>query len=525
MRDPSYAFDDSDSDSSDSITSSYSYDSSSGSSSSYSDSSSSGSSIHRRHGRRRSRSRSPILKSDDDSYSAHRRFRTEGVLGDCSGVASFVCSNPAQPVLGDLSMSPTHVSHTRDTKGMPHALDKPVGDWTCGVCSNINSQQRDDCYRCGCSFTESLLATPSYEVCVTRFPSGVSVSAVEKAIRRTVPEGCVPYVVADRSKSLVFAQFASVEDATRYLVSRRCELEVTTADGGDGQRTRLGFSLDPHPRPKEEDVAAEAARVAASAEREKREDALVTAGVPRFLWPHTWNPPTSFPSVDKHKTFLGTMSSHWDHLSDDQKRYYEAEVKKALMQAVSPPELTVLKEAETPQVAARAANMSNPSIKTTTESPAAAPSVSPSSPVTASPPSSLTEDLPQKSAGKTSHALDGLKKRLAERKSALKKADASSGSGAATGSPPASPGSTTTSLKAGGGTRGGVSSPASGGELSAAPSCRFAQMQMCGGFPVPLQYTTLADIPQSVELARVPMNVCERLLPPALLQAARMQFR
>ncbi|KPA80277.1 hypothetical protein ABB37_04572 [Leptomonas pyrrhocoris] len=522
-REPSPPSDGSDSDRSDSVTSSYSYDSSSRSSSysSYSSSSSSRSSIHRRRGRRRSRSRSPILKNDGHRHHAQRKFRVEGVLGDCDGTVSFEPSAFLPSVLGDIPRPPPCIPRNRDGVAVLDTPEKPAGDWACGVCSNINSQQRDDCYRCGCHFTESLLATPSYEVCITRLPPGVSVSAVEKALRRTVPEGCVPYIAVDEKKSLVFAQFASVEDATKYLVSRRCELEVTAADGGGGQRTRLSFSLDPHPQPSLEDVAAEAAQAAAAADREKRETVLVAAAVPRFLWPHTWNPPSSFPSVEKHKTFLSTMSAYWDHLADEQKRYYEAEVRKALMQAVSPTEATTLKPSSTPEAAVTAAIHSHNTPSATAASSSTAPSGVTAS-TAASPPS---KDSPQKSTSKTSHALDGLKKRLAERKSALKKADAAGGSAAVAGTPSSTPGSTAASVRAGGGTPKNVSTPGSSGDFPAAPSCALAQMQTWGGFPVPLQYTTPADIPQSVELARVPMSVCERLLPPALLQVARMQFR
>ncbi|KAL7695296.1 hypothetical protein N2W54_000518 [Lotmaria passim] len=561
-REPSQPFDGSNSDysrsSSSSTSSSYSYDSSSSSRSSLSSSSSSSSSgdsnIRRRHGRRRPRSRSPVFQSDSDGdgdEDAHRRPRMEdGVLGECGGTVSFEPTSGALPsVLGvfpTLSAPPTRTSapsYAADHSSLHSVMNEvsgPTGDWPCGVCSNINSQQRHDCYRCGCHYTESLLATPSYEVCVTRLPPDVQVSAVEKAFRQSAPEGCGVVTGAEKKKGIVFAQFASVEEATKYLVSRRCELEVVAAVGSaESQQLRLSFSLDPHPRPKQEDVAAEAARAAEAAEKEAKEAELVAAGVPRFLWPHTWNPPSTFPSLEKHKAFLGTMSAHWEHLSEEQKRYYESEVKAALKQAVSPPEVGVAKA----KADARSAVPSADSKSNVSSTTAASPSPASDAPITASTAVALAgvESAPQ-SSGKTSHALDGLKKRLAERKSALKKAEVGGGAAVAIPSSSASApsgGALTPTSAANGSTRmdgtpGSVVSGGTSGDFPAVPSCDdgggggavgLTSMQTWGGFPVPLQYAGAADMPQSVELARVPMNVCERLLPPALLQAARMQFR
>jgi hypothetical protein len=534
-RAPSPPFDGSDSDYSGN-RSSYSYDSSATSSSrspsysSYSDSSaSSGVSGPPRHGRRRFRSESPVLQRVE---SVPAKPRMEGVLGDGDGTVGFVSNHVLPSVLGGGGGAVLHESagemSMHDESGVLPPSDKPVGDWACGVCSNINSEQRDACYRCGCHFTESLLATPSYEVCVTRLPPDVPASAVERAIRRTAPDGCSLFTATDAVRGLVYAQFASVEEATKYVVSRRCEVEVVgNGSGGNTVRLRLSFALQPHPRPPEEDVAAETARATEAAERESRESALTAAGVPRFLWSHTWNPPASFPSVEKRRAFLSTMSTHWDHLSEEQKRYYEGEVKKALKQAVSPLEVAG-------SSAEGAVNNNEVGSATTVRT------IADETPSSAAPPA-MANESPQKSTSKTSHALDGLKRRLAERKSALKKGEAGgNSSSSSTSSAAATPQSVSVSGSSAGttsavvaaaiskvsGNAAGATSPGVCGGFPATPPGAVAmQMQAWGGFPVPPQYRTLADVPRSVELARVPMNVCERLLPPALLQVVRTQFR
>lgn len=491
---------------------SYSYDSDSRSSSysSASTDSSADSNVHRRHGRRRFRSRSPILGDVD-----RRPPRTEGVLQMDGGpvLPSFAV---LPSVLGHIPVPPgrTTPSHV-DTGVLSSPSDKPAGDWACGVCSNINSDQRDACFRCGCHFTESLLATPSFEVSVAQLPPGVSASTVEKAIRATLPDGCPVYVATDAKTFRPFVQFASVEEATKYLVGRRCELEL--ADGARVQRTRLGFSPSPHPQQKQEDIAAETARATVEAARVKTESTLVAAGVPRFLWPATWNPPQTFPSVEKQKAFLGTMSAHWDHLSEEQRRYYESEVRKALLKAVSPVDVVATTAAKSGGTLASPAQSPAASV-------AAPPTVAASTATSSTPTTPPMTDSPQKTTGTTSHALDGLKKRLAERKLALKKSEA--GVSAAAGvSQPTTPGTAASLAQKTTVTPGGVSSTSGSGDFPSAPSSGLTHMHSWGGFPVPLQYAELSSVPRSVELARVPMSVCERLLPPALLQVARAQFR
>lgn len=478
---------------------SYSYDSSSRSSSLSSCSSldSSSSSSYTRRGRRRQRSRSPVLA--DNPYQ-HRRldavldYENDAVLSSCGLLPS---------VLGGADV-PKDLGGVLDTPG------RPAGDWACGVCSNINSQEREGCYRCGCNFAESLLATPTYEVSATRIPPGVSASAVEQALRATLPEGTSAYLCVDTVTAQVFVQFASVEEATKYLVGQRCEVVVAS-----GVAVRLGFALMPHPQRREEDVVAEAARASEASEKAKTHAALVAAGVPRFLWPETWRPPTAFPTVEKQRAFLSAMSAHWDHLSEEQRRYYEAEVRRVLQKATPTTEVKA-KESVSKDAVATA-----PLEKKAEQQPVA----TTSPPSTTATTTATTAESPLKgSSGATSHALDGLKKRLAERKMALKKTEGVSNTASAA-SLSTTPNSASTTSRAGN-TPGGTITPGSSGSgFPASPPCDLARVQTWGGFPLPLQYAAPAEVPRTVELARVPMSVCERLLPPALLQVVRQQFR
>ncbi|KAK7197652.1 hypothetical protein NESM_000716700 [Novymonas esmeraldas] len=479
---------------------SYSYDSSRSLSTSPSRSSSASSRVSEerpRRGQRRLRSRSP---SADE---VQRRPRGESVLGsgyttapDSAALPPYShdhhqsSSAPVLPaVLGDAVLAAAAVPPLGSVLG---ASETPTEDWPCGVCSNINSQQRTSCYRCGCHYAESLLAMPSYEVCLTHLPASCTPAAVEAAVRRTAPLCAVHHVGVDAASGVTYIQFASVAEATKCLVQSHCELQLAHGDGGDddggdGVRARLSFSLNPHPLQEREVAEAAVARAAAEAAAQKREAALLEAGVPQHLWPHEWRVPPPFPTAAKHRGYLQSMSAHWDHLSDEQRCFYDAEVKKAL-----------LGTAVAPATGGGAA-------------PATAPATGGASP-------SVGADG---GVAKTSHALDGLKKRLAERKSAMKKADGADVAKSATATVAGAP-----QARDGGGASGlAVTLRGTGGGSPATPSRVPADVVLWDGFPVPLQFRSLEDAPRTIELPRVPMAVCERLLPPALLQVARMQFK
>ncbi|KAG5473679.1 hypothetical protein LSCM1_04306 [Leishmania martiniquensis] len=505
---------------------SYSYDASrtlSRSHSYTSSASSSSSDEHPRRGHRRFRSWSP---SED---AAHKQPRSDSVLGDDLSFTpgssvplpyhpSSSSSAPMLPaVLGDAVLPETYDGQFDSVLGAP---DTPNEDWPCGVCSNINSKQRASCFRCGCHYAESLLAMPGYEVSLTHLPASCTAAMVEEAVRRVAPNCSLHYIGTDTAKGIMYIQFSSVEEATKCLVQSHCELRLRDGDGEDGAgvRTRLSFSLGPHPLHERKEAEEQLARATAQAAAERQEAALEKAGVPRFLWPHTWRQPPAFPSAEKQKAFLSTMSTHWDHLSEEQKRYYDAEVKKALLRMAAPIEPTGKKdsmEAMPPVKSGIAADVTAP-LSTEVSSASL-----PSTPAGA------------KESSKTSHALDGLKKRLAERKSAMKRVEGTAGAKVTTvagatvqaAGPVAVHGRDGTS----GGTGGTASLPPSlrkgGGDFPLTPSKVPAEMLLWDGFPVPLQYTSLSKVPRSIELPRVPMPVCERLLPPALLQVARMQFK
>lgn len=496
----------------------------------------------RGHGRRRLRSASPAAEAD--LQPARQQSRHDSVLGSSDYVyaagppvlssygthaaASAVSAAALPAVLGDAFLGESSGS----VLGAPAT---PTADWPCGVCSNINMRQRSSCFRCGCHYAESLLAMPSSEVWLTHLPADCTPAVVEAAVRRAAPNCAVHHVALDAARGLMYVQFASVEAATRCLVQSHCELLLERDGdgeaGADAVRTRLSFALAAHSthEPKTGD-AADAARAAAEAAAAQQQAALVRAGVPRFLWPHTWRQPASFPTAEKHKAFLAAMSTHWDHLSDEQKRYYDAEVKKAL-----------LKTAAT----ARVKDSSSSAAATAPPPPASSAAATPltgqpvSSPAAAaSPPAAPSPDATSGAGagGKTSSALESLKKRLAERKNSLKKGEAgdSGKSQSAAGTPPTSAGSARAlgprwdgGSGSASGAGGAVPAPRGGsGDFPPTPPPALVTEPLTwGGFPVPPQYASLADVPRSVELPRVPMSVCERLLPPALLQVARMQFK
>ncbi|GET90274.1 hypothetical protein, conserved [Leishmania tarentolae] len=503
---------------------SYSYNSSRSPSRSYSYSSSvssSSSEEHLLHGHRRLRSRSP---SED---AAHKQARSDSVLGDGFLFASAPSSPPAYhrpssssapvlpPVLGDPMLPATPEDELSSVLGAP---DTPNEDWPCGVCSNINSKQRTACFRCGCHYAESLLAIPGYEVSLTHLPASCTTEMVEEAVRRVAPNCALHYIGTDAVKGVMYIQFSSVEEATKCLVQSHCELQLRDRDGADGAslRTRLSFSLGPHPLHDRKETEKEVARATAQAAAEQQEAALEKAGVPRFLWPHTWRQPPSFPSAEKRKAFLSTMSAHWDHLSEEQKRYYDAEVKKALLRTATSTESASRLNG---MPASSPARIGDAAEVTPTPSSEASPTSS-----------SLAAPAGPKETGKTSHALDGLKKRLAERKSAMKKADVPEGAksvaaaavGTQVGGPVFGHGREVTS-----GGAGGLASSLRGssGDFPGTPSQVPAEVLLWDGFPVPLQYPSLDKVPRSIELPSVPMSVCERLLPPALLEVARVQFK
>ncbi|KAI5684871.1 hypothetical protein MNV84_05477 [Leishmania braziliensis] len=506
---------------------SYSYDSSRSLSRSYSYSSSTSSSSsdeRPRRGQRRLRSRSP---SED---AAHKQPRSDAVLSDDLSFASGHSVPPSYhhspsfiapmlpPVLSDTVLPETPDAQLCSVLGAP---DTPSEDWPCGVCSNINSKQRTSCFRCGCHYAESLLAMPGYEVSLTHLPASCTPAMVEEAVQRVAPNCSLNYVGTDVEKGITYIQFSSVEEATKCLVQSHCELQLRGGDDEEGVsvRTRLSFSLGPHPFHERRETEEQVARAMAQAAAEKQEAALQKAGVPRFLWPHTWRQPPAFPSAEKHKAFLSTMSAHWEYLSEEQKRYYDAEVKKALLRTAAPTESANKKNGTSVPPLAKAAT--------------AAEVATPLSAELSSASSSPSTSAAAREAGKTLHALDGLKKRLAERKSAMKKVDGADGTKAVTGAGMTGQAGALTachgrdSTNSGGGGAAGLPSSLrrGSGDFPATSSQVPAEALLWDGFPVPLQYTSLGKVPRSIELPCVPISVCERLLPPALLHVARMQFK
>lgn len=383
----------------------------------------------------------------------------------------------------------------------------PAVDWPCGVCSNLNSKQRESCYRCGSTYADSMIAMPCAELCVRRVPPTCTLSVVQSALQAAVPSVQVLDALADGTSNAVFFRVASVEVATQILVQCHCELSVPTDDRGSLQSCVLQFSLNPRLAAEQND---ESSRRQTSLER--TEETLATAKVPKELWPHRWRPDIAFATADEKKAYLAMMSTHWAHLSEEQRRFYDEEVKKTLMSAAQP---ATIAAQTVPQSAATGSRISAGSLADSKAGVGSGDTAAPAGSSTLS------------KAGKSSLALDALKKRLAERKNALKKTDTSvnsgNGVGAAVNAVVASesiPAPTADSLLP---NAAEVTNSASSGAEAGEYVTARAELWLFNGFPVPPQYQEMSSVPTSLHLAEVPLNICERILAPSLLNLLKQQ--
>ncbi|CAD2213433.1 hypothetical protein ADEAN_000087400 [Angomonas deanei] len=214
----------------------------------------------------------------------------------------------------------------------------PVADWVCGVCSNINSSQRDSCYRCTTSYKDSLRAAPSNEVCVRHVPSGLSAATVVACVERAVSSSGenLDVVRFTKLEDKVYIRYRSTEDAGRVLVLCQCVVEV------EGKRYGMRFSSG------------------LSTEQEEPHHVVpsIASGLPRELEHSSWTAPTTFRSEQEEKAYLKLLSSHWENLSQAQREYYEERVRRALSAAPAPaaPSAPAVSEAPKPATPAGGAS-------------------------------------------------------------------------------------------------------------------------------------------------------------------------
>ncbi|AAZ10577.1 RNA-binding protein, putative [Trypanosoma equiperdum] len=215
-------------------------------------------------------------------------------------------------------------------------LDHPTTDWVCGVCSNPNSVNREDCYRCGATFSASVNAVPSEEVKVSNIPNGVTFADIGQRLGEYFSQyGDTCRIIAhdmdnvdtDESGGSAYLLFEGVVEATKALTYARSALLL-----GD-IRCPMEFSLQGRAKKKLNDVWE---RNGEGSDDRRGGVSLLPApppaveGLPDDLQPAVWKPVENFPSVEAEMNYLDMLSHHWSKLSQAQKDYYDEGVRRAL---------------------------------------------------------------------------------------------------------------------------------------------------------------------------------------------------
>nr|CCC47315.1 conserved hypothetical protein, fragment [Trypanosoma vivax Y486] len=210
-------------------------------------------------------------------------------------------------------------------------LERPATDWVCGVCSNPNSAKREDCFRCGTSFSISINARPSDEVKVSDLPVGATFADVQQGLEALFThhgDACniVSYGVVEAETGskggAVYVRFSSIAEATKALTYARSFLllgeSICPMEFSVSRRARTKFNKStPH--------NAHAMNVGKVASAPK-----AVEGLPDVLQPSTWEPIESFDTDEMEKEYLDLLSRHWAKLSQVQKDYYDERVRRAL---------------------------------------------------------------------------------------------------------------------------------------------------------------------------------------------------
>lgn len=210
----------------------------------------------------------------------------------------------------------------------------PDKDWECGLCGNLNSSEREECFRCGVAFCHAD-RRHSAEICVVSVPSSCSPESVVRALysvikerrqgRRVETEGVEDIVITDacrhqrrgskrgsenNASSSVFVRFRKAQEAMAALQLLHCRLVLPNEKEG----LLLHFSSGAHTR----------------ASKEKKVEESKENALPPALQHDAWEAPQTFETAETEKRYLDLMSLHWERLSDAQKRFYDERVKAAL---------------------------------------------------------------------------------------------------------------------------------------------------------------------------------------------------
>ncbi|CCW59542.1 unnamed protein product [Phytomonas sp. EM1] len=200
---------------------------------------------------------------------------------------------------------------------------KPQSDWVCGVCSNLNSTQRSDCYRCEATYVQSRRARPSAEVCIHGVPDDCTSQDLEAALKDAfVRHGELLDVSigVEKHGTVWYVRFPSSFECTKALIFCHCRLPLGNTS------CSMEFS-------KKSKGATSAYRISPDQQASHEVGALskTVEQLPFELQPSHWKPPSDFSSVKARKDYLETLSAHWQYLSETQKVYYDEEVKQVLL--------------------------------------------------------------------------------------------------------------------------------------------------------------------------------------------------
>lgn len=197
-------------------------------------------------------------------------------------------------------------------------VEKPVGDWGCGICSNLNSSQRDVCFRCTATYRYSKTAVPSCEVCIESVAPDLKEMDIADIIRSVLREhGEERHLLRTaRNEDTVYVRFASPTDAMRTLMYMRCSLNWRGTD------YPMRFSSD--------DYTSISTDCKSVLEADPVEVAAPVGTLPMELFSRNWTPPTNFDTPEEERKYLALLSEHWQHLTVAQKAYYDNRVASAL---------------------------------------------------------------------------------------------------------------------------------------------------------------------------------------------------
>eukprot|EP00796_Vickermania_ingenoplastis_P000905 gene905-532_t len=213
--------------------------------------------------------------------------------------------------------------------------DQPSVDWVCGLCGNPNAGERVRCLRCNVKIKDSYrLHTAELEV--RSVPPDVPVSDVVRAMydvlqktelgkdKGMIVDADSPAARSNRhcrhefsAPVPVYLRFRTPESAAEALRVCRCTVSVAPTKPYHNYR-------------RHEEPSSFYLRFSDGSHTQERVHPPPPTETPAPVPTLPPEPPAAFPSPEKEKAYLDTLSAHWSELSAEQKRYYDEAVKAAL---------------------------------------------------------------------------------------------------------------------------------------------------------------------------------------------------